>query len=143
MRTSLLGCLLSVLLLIGCGSPTGFVPVSGKVTMDGKPLDDAHVSFEPNLKGTTPANTPKNSPGGSYAITDAQGRFRLKRVTDDASGAAVGEHIVTISKYKPLNPSDDAAPVLEQVPAKYRDGTLKFSVPAGGTDKADFELSSK
>src|SRR4051794_22841198 len=88
MRTALLGCLLSILLLIGCGSPTGFVPVSGKVTMDGKPLDDAHVSFEPNLKGTTPGTTPKNSPGGSYAITDAQGRFRLKRVTDDASGAA-------------------------------------------------------
>ena len=121
------------LVFAGCGGAAGYAPVSGKVTMDGAPLEGASVSFEPTGKAA--------GLGGSYGRTDAEGKYALKRTTDDAQGAAVGDHTVTISKNR--NAADDAVPPEEFVPAKYRDGSLKFSVPSGGTDKADFVLTSK
>jgi hypothetical protein len=50
---------------------------------------------------------------------------------------------VTISKTTDVDPNDEATPAVEHVPKKYRDGSLTFTVPAGGSDKADFDLRSK
>jgi hypothetical protein len=122
-------------LLAGCGGASGFAPVSGTVTMDGAPLEGASVSFQPkHVEGGKEAE-------GSYGKTDAQGKYTLKRVSDDASGAAVGDHDVTITKNASSNPADDAAPVIEQVPPAAQKHT--FTVPEGGSDKADFALKSK
>src|SRR5829696_339246 len=102
-------CSLVSLVFAGCGTAAGYAPVSGKVTMDGAPLEGASVSFEPSGKAA--------GLGGSYGRTDAEGKFTLKRTTDDAQGAAIGDHTVTISKNK--NAADDAAPSEEFVAAKY------------------------
>ena len=128
--------LVSLFALTGCGGASGFTPVSGKVTLDGAPLEGATVSFQPKLQ-------PKETVEGSYGKTDATGAFTLKRVSDNAPGAAAGEHIVSISKSTDIDPNDEATPPVEHVPAKYRDGSLTFTVPAGGTDKADFVLQTK
>ncbi len=118
--------------MTGCGS-SGPALVSGVVTLDGKPVEGASVSF-------TPASG--DGLGGSYGKTDAQGRYTLRTVATDKPGAAAGTHKVTISLSKSDAKSPDGA-VTDLIPAKYNSKSdLTFDVPATGTDKADFPLSN-
>ena len=87
MRAIALLCLVACS-LFGCGKSGEVpVPVSGKVTMGGKPIDGASVSF---LR--------KDGAGQSASgKTDKDGNFKLSCLkTDD--GAPPGEFVVTISK---------------------------------------------
>ena len=61
---------------LGCGGGPEFVPVSGVVTLNGKPYGKAAVSFQPI--GTTENPNPGR---GSSAYTDENGRFRLMMTT--------------------------------------------------------------
>jgi len=129
---------IALLLAAGCSSGS-VVPVSGRVTMNGQPLANVHVSFQPIASGSD-----YNPGGGSYAFTDADGRFTLRLVDGDTPGAVVGKHRVAIT---PRNSDDDAdrrgkgAP--QGVPERYNRNTeLTFEVTRGGTDKADFPLAS-
>ncbi|HBT77477.1 MAG TPA: hypothetical protein DEB39_11290 [Planctomycetaceae bacterium] len=79
-------------LLTGCGNPN-LGQVSGTVTYDGRPLDNATVSFLPE------------APDGMFAVatTDAQGHYELvapivKRGKSATQGAMAGRYRVTISK---------------------------------------------
>jgi len=128
-------------LAAGCGGPN-VVPVSGRVTLDGKPVSGVHVGFQPVASAGN-----KNPGGGSYAITDADGRFTLRLVEGGGSGAVVGKHRVEITtRTEADNVTDSRVKGPDPktvVPAKYnRNSDLTFEVPAGGTDKADFPLSS-
>ena len=138
MRRSLVPFALALTLVAGCGRG-GAVPVSGRVTLNGQPLANVHVSFQPIAAGKD-----HNPGGGSYGITDADGRFTLRLVETDVAGAVAGKHRVEVT---PRNTDDDAdrrgkgAPT--GVPARYnRNSELTFEVPAGGTDKADFVLTA-
>ncbi len=141
MRRVLLG--VAVLCGAGCGGDSyTVVPVSGKVTLDGQPLADADVTFQP--KATTNLN-----PGpGSYGKTNARGEYTLTVVGQSRGGAVVGTHSVSISAAagpRP-DPSDDRPhTVKNKVPEKYNDPVtgLTCDVPRGGTSKADFELKSR
>jgi len=120
-------------MLAGCGGP-GYklVPVSGKVTLNGEPVPEAHVSFEPRAVGP-----------GCYARTDAEGRFTLQSVLDDKPGAVPGTHVVRITTARASDPSDDAAEMVGEVaPQRFLDGSESFEVPPEGTDRADFDLAS-
>lgn len=134
--------------LAGCGEtkPYGVVPVSGRVTLDGKPLADARVTFFPQRASET--NTSESAPE-AMGTTDADGRYQLKSVFDD-EGAAPGRSRVVIStlkqEYDPANP--EALPKTiapETIPKKYFSGAgqLEIDVPADGTDSANFDLTSK
>src|SRR5437870_614360 len=79
----------AVVAIAGCNSAPGVAPVSGKVTLDGKPLANAHVSFQPVASGGK-----EPSGGGSYADTDADGNYSLLLVEGDKSGAVVAKHRV-------------------------------------------------
>jgi hypothetical protein len=134
MRRLTLAAAFAAALVAGCNS--GVAPVGGTVTLDGKPLDGAAVSF-------TPAAGDPKAVGGSAGKTDPQGKYALKTVFGDKPGAMVGKHTVTVSVFRP-DPANPEAAGKEQVPAKYNFKTeLTFDVPAGGTDKADFDLKSK
>lgn len=138
---SLLGLLSSLLVVTGCGGEHFPVaPVSGRVTLDGKPLADARIGFEPRRQGNNP-----NAGPGSYAKTDADGRYELKTL-DGQSGAVVTTHDVWIRTHvAPANRSGDiidSAP--ERVPPKYNDASiLLLEVTSDGTDQANFELESQ
>lgn len=120
---------------VGCGG--GTASVSGTVTLDGKPIEGASVTF-------TPASGDGGGVGGSYGKTDAQGKFTLRTVAGDRSGAAVGKHKVAISLSKGENPKNPEAAQKDTIPAKYNaKSDLTFDVPSGGTDKANFDLQSK
>src|SRR5215213_7041646 len=134
MRRSLVPFALALTLVAGCGRG-GAVPVSGRVTLNGQALANVHVSFQP-----VAVDKDHNPGGGSYAITDADGRYALRMVEGDASGAVVGKHRVEIT---PRNTDDDfdrrGKGAVTGVPARYnRHSELTFEVPAGGTDRADF-----
>jgi len=127
---------LLLLLLAGCGG-AGYqlAPVSGRVTLHEKPLAGVHVSFQPVALG---AGSPNPGPG-SFGQTDADGRFTLRTMDTDRPGAVVGNHVVTLSTASQQSgPSDAVIPAESLLPKSAGDGSLRFEVPAGGTDQANF-----
>jgi hypothetical protein len=144
MRTAPVWSLALCVLFGGCGSQ-GLVTVSGIVTMDDKPLTGASVIFQPiNAAGGADAAW-----GEAYGKTDSGGRYSLYQVLNDKPGAGPGKYRVTIvSGTAPIpDPLSDALPppgTIEPIPARYNSQSeLSFDVPAGGTEKADFQLKSK
>jgi hypothetical protein len=136
MRTSFFA--LGVVLVLGCGG-SKLAPVSGTVTLDGKPLAKASVTFQPN--------DPKQmNPGpGSTALTNENGEYTLQQ-TGSSKGAVVGLHRVEISC--PIddgksNPDDDRQrKPRDRVPPRYNvQSTLQFEVKLGD-NTADWKLTS-
>jgi hypothetical protein len=129
--------------LLGCGTQAKVVPVSGQVTLDGRPLPHALVTFQPVAHDKNPNPGP-----GSTGRTDAEGRYTLRVVGRPESGALTGNHRVSIVAYEGEVPgtTDDANPALPRqiLPERYNATTeLSIRVPANGTDAADFPLTSQ
>lgn len=125
------------LLPAGCGGlDYELAPVSGRITLHGKPLADVLVNFQPNQEGN-----PEPGPG-SFARTDADGCYSLKTIAEPPTeGAVVGPHVVTLTAYdaKSLETDEATAPAV-MLPVQAVDGSLSFEVPAEGTDQANFDL---
>jgi hypothetical protein len=124
---------------LGCTSEYPLAPVSGTVTLDGEPLPNASVGFEPI------ANAGSDAGPGSYGVTDASGKYALTTIDDDG-GAVIGKHRVSISTYQ--GGEDERGQMVvtapEEVPERYNEETeLVFEVPSAGTDAADFALTSE
>jgi hypothetical protein len=139
-RLSILGIALAAGLAAGCGGPK-VVPVSGRVTLNGKPLPNASVEFLPIVDGVTVVAP------GSAGQTDADGAYTLYVVGTGQPGAVVGCHPVTIyvrdgtqpAKSGPLPPREQK----QVVPPRYGSGqALSFEVPPEGSAQADFALTS-
>jgi hypothetical protein len=117
---------LLVAVLAGCSqSGPEVAPVSGRVTLDGRPLASADVSFQPD-----------GAQRASSGRTDADGRYQLmfKR---GQPGALAGEHTVRISISRELvrNPPP--------IPARYdTQSELRREVKADEDNVFDFELKS-
>jgi hypothetical protein len=128
-------------LSLGCGkNPHRLAPVSGRVTMEGKPLANALVAFLPDTKpGAMPSPT-------SRGETDQNGRYTLTS-SEDKPGAVVGTSKVRISTMKSTGGGEGEGGAIlarETVPERYNARTeLTFDVPEEGTDQADFALKSK
>jgi len=133
--------LLACLMLAGCSGPDyEVVPISGRVTLDGDPLEDVEVTFQPMaVKAANPNPGP-----GSYGLTDADGHYSLRTVEPAEDGAVVAKHVVYLSiKYASEGLGDEIVFSRETVlPRCCRDGTMKYEVLPGGTDHADFALTS-
>ncbi len=131
---------LAAVIVGGCGKPYSVVPVSGTVTLDNKPVEGVVVIFQPV------AGPGVIDPGpGSSGMTDASGKFTLHLVTDQKkAGAVAGKHRVTLGTKREQAPDDDTIKVTKSlIPPKYEKTPQEFTVPAGGTDKADFRLTSR
>ena len=135
---------LGVLWGAGCGPPTyKLAPVSGRVTLNGNPLEGAYVSFQP--RGERGNDFPGPASSGK---TDADGRFVLAPVGSPQPGreigALVGRHRVLIRKGQTAaQTGDQSGQYHETLPERYNsESVLEITVPAGGTDKADFRLTS-
>jgi hypothetical protein len=136
----------------GCGgSGPKYVPVSGVVTLNGKPYPNAMVSFQPVGTAENP------NPGrGSSAYTDENGRFTLR--TDDGKvGAVVGKHHIRIQTKRDsttgvsvpgIGSPDSGVPArveIEPIPLEWYSSTSnkEFDVPPGGTDQANFAIVTR
>lgn len=123
------------------------VPVSGVVTINGKPLPGAFVAFHPT--GSTPGR------GGS-GETDAEGKFAIGNFETSGLvlGVPEGEYKVTVSKQqgvarKPVQ-EGSAAPATvdgpETIPARFSDfnvTVLTEKIPAEGRTDVKLELRTK
>jgi len=133
--------LVALPLICGCGAGIKVAPVSGVVTLDGKPLANAHVVFQPE---TSAGKT--NVGVGSYGDTDASGKYTLKTADNDQPGAVVGKHRVEIDLRQAESDDRDpkTRPPAKTLPTKYnRQSELQFEVKAGGSSDANFELKSR
>jgi hypothetical protein len=138
------GLLLAAVLLTGCQGERNIAKVSGRVTLDGEPVAEVLVHFQPELAAA--AQHKATDAIDSSGITNAQGQYEL-RLADGSHtpGALVGKHIVRVSDRRATS-DEDAGPSKAppaRFPARYSDGTQTFEVPAQGTDQANFELKSK
>ena len=126
-------CLATVMLCLlpaGCGSDDDLATVKGKVTLNGQPLQDATVEFQPTAAGAAP----------SAGKTDTKGRYKLM-YSFDVPGAVSGEHVVSIRTAGTY--FDDQGNELEReerVPAKYNKHTELKRTVQPGRNNFDFEL---
>lgn len=149
----------SVLLIAGCSGAGGTIaPVSGKVTMDGKPVAGLEVVFSPlAVEGNS-------SPGPwSNAVTDADGSFKLK-TRHGKTGALIGKHEVIFeypdladeaelkANVKEAESKEEAAELraalaelrkqLKERPRIPRSANREIEVPKEGIEPCNFELVS-
>lgn len=109
-------------------------PVSGQVTLNGKPLARATVLFVPVMAAEEATNRPR-----ARGNTDASGRYTLTLVVPGRKirGAKAGVYKVRINP--DVRPEED-----EPLPERYRlsNTKLEITVPESGTKSADFALTS-
>jgi hypothetical protein len=130
-----------ILLLAGCGGGPGkTVPVSGQVTLDGKPLAKALVTFVPAARPGVKERLPS-----SLGTTGEDGRYSLVLNTDSkTSGAVMGKHQVMITVGAEGSSGDTKPTFHKQLPEKYNRKTeLTCDVPDGGRADANFDLKSR
>jgi hypothetical protein len=130
----------ALILLCGCGSDGNVAPVSGVITLNGKPTADIAVTFQPV------APDGKNVTGSSaFGVTGSDGRYTLKLYGTETRGATVGKNQVKITGYTPVTDLSEEALAKAKpkvnIPNRYWSG-LEFDVPPKGTSKADFQLTS-
>lgn len=134
---------LCIFSLSGCGeAPPSYVeelvPFTGKVTLEGKPLADATVTFM-SRSGESRYTAGVTGPDGVYRLASDKG----------FEGAIPGEYDVVISKFVTQDgsvPPPDVPPMdvgaEEMVPAKYSsyaNVTLSATIPEKGGEQ-NFDL---
>jgi hypothetical protein len=118
----------------GC-STGGAESVEGVVTLDGTPLPAAYILFIP---------TQSEIKGPFNGKTDDQGRYSLGPIGDEGGGVPVGTYRVSITTAHSEDAGMEGVKLPpERVPRQYRDGSMQFDVPQGGTTAANFDLKSR
>lgn len=125
--------LASVISFAGCNSSGIELPdlgsVTGKVTMDGNPLPNVMVAFQPEAGGRF-----------SFAKTQSDGTYELIYI-DNVKGAVIGNHKVMVT-----TPNESAGPdpsYKDPIPAKYNEATEITKEVKAGSNQIDIELASK
>lgn len=123
-RARLFGWAVLTTFIWGCGASSDLptlVPVTGQVTMGGKPLEEANVTFVPEKGGV------------SSGMTDAEGKFELY-YSGGHEGAVPGRHTVRISKMK-----GEAGE--ELIPPKFNEAsTITKDVTEAGPNEFQIDL---
>ena len=118
--------------LVGCGKKGPDVhKVTGKVTLDGKPLEGARVVLHLDREGG--ANLARNPAGTS----DAEGNVNIEYPLNDkmVEGAPLGKYKITVSKYKSEQGSSEmTAEESAKQYMKMMEGMKKTSGTKGGED---------
>jgi hypothetical protein len=126
--------------VFGCGADN-IAPVSGRITIDGEPAPNVRVTFQPM------GSTDNPEPGaGSYGFTDDDGRYELKMVGSNRSGAIIGKHHVQLkSSNGPSDEFPNAPPKpAKMIPKEYnKESKLEFDVPKGGSKTADWDVKTR
>jgi len=129
----------STLLISGCGSAVDDAPetgtVTGVVTLDGAPLEEALVQFQPE-SGRTSSGT-----------TDSEGKYELD-YTASLKGAKIGKHSVSITTFLAPegNLEDKEVQKLvkkERLPDQYNKKTTLTADVEAGQNTINFDLKSK
>jgi hypothetical protein len=118
-------CLVLVMSIAGCGK-TGpeIAPVTGRITLDGQPLEKADIVFQPD--GSKPPSSDR---------ADADGRYQLayKR---GVMGGSVGANTVRIT----ISPDVVANP--PTIPARYNTDSELTKEVKSGQNEFNFDLTT-
>jgi hypothetical protein len=131
--------LFAACLLSGCGAkdPLNRRAVSGTVTLDGQPLKQGSIAFEPLQPGGVSSGALITD--GQYAVPAdkglPQGKYRVSVTAGGAAAAKLGPDGM---------PGDAGAAPKELIPAIYNTAS-KLTAEVGETDSPqfDFQLKSK
>jgi len=132
----------ALVLFGGCGSDGKTAPVSGIVTLNGKPVADVAVTFQPIVTDGKAIAGPS-----AFGVTGSDGRYTVKLYGTDKTGAAVGKNQVRICGYTEITDTSEEAlkkanPKIN-IPTRYwNEPKFEFEVPSQGTNSADFQLTS-
>jgi hypothetical protein len=99
-------------------------PVSGQITLNGKPAAGATIVFHPQTKIDAPAPRANADKNGNFSVT----------TFNTADGAPAGEYVVTIDWRQTVHKDGDYVAGPSLVPAKYQQAKtsdLKVRVVAG------------
>lgn len=120
---------------LGCGATSDRAQISGKVLLDGKPLDQGSIQFEP-AEGTSKLNAGGVISDGAYQIPAAQ-------------GVPPGKYRVAITSFpKDTRKAEDVMnnpgpPPKERIAEKYNAAsTTIVEVTKGGKNQFDFQVES-
>lgn len=150
-KWALVVCLFSLAGLVGCGSGSEIdtVPVTGKVTLDGDPVEGATVTFVPDIpKGHTAVG--RTNRGGAYTLM----------TMEPGDGALPGSYRITVRKTSDsvaatteyANPEEAQAAYREQmeaaggaggVPNMSRRSEITHELPARYADPGESGLAAK
>lgn len=135
-RGTALVLVLACLAVVGCSGKRRELPplgeVKGVVSLDGRPLPRAAVSFVPYERGN-----------GAYGTTDEAGRYTLQYAVNHP-GAVVGRHRVEIRTGGEGRDKDgNFVETAEQLPAKYHAKSELMATVAAGPNEINFELVSR
>lgn len=140
----LIGGVCAVFCTVGCSDQQiRYAPVTGFLTIDGKPISRAEVVFSCEV---APADGPRPT---TRAVTDEAGRFVLRSLTpqkDVVNGAVVGRHriFVTTRIVEQDDRGNSRVTREELLSREYTNGQkLTVDVPPEGIDDLQFELTSK
>lgn len=126
--------LLTAMFVLGCGGGRSDLGrVAGVVTLDGQPLPNATLMFQPDSAG--PA---------SYGMTDAQGKYTMM-YDQSTQGAVIGTHTVRITTFQEGDKEADPpiAPSAEILATRFnRESELRQEVQPGN-NSIDFALESQ
>jgi predicted small lipoprotein YifL len=121
MRIRYLSCLALAIVVAGCGqSGPEVAPVSGRVTVDGQPMENVDVVFQP-----------EDSRSPSYGRTDKDGHYTLG-YNRNVQGALVGAHSVGIT----------ISPEVVRKPPHIKNTQLRREVKSG-KNEFDFDVTSE
>lgn len=128
---SLLGlvALAAVVSFVGCGSGVDMGEVTGTVTLDGQPVANLEVNFEPIDASLGTTATGYTQAAGEYELFYPGGK----------KGAPVGEYTVRIVS---AELDEEAGPPI-RIPAKYNAESDLIRVVETGDNSFDFELTSR
>ncbi|WP_165071323.1 carboxypeptidase regulatory-like domain-containing protein [Paludisphaera rhizosphaerae] len=136
----------------GCSGGDGLPrqAVSGKVTLDGQPLDSATISFQPMAGSGEVTSAAATVSAGSFSISAADGlvpgKYRVsvsaKREVAAKSGAKKKQIDNVTGEL--VDPPADAAVTQETIPARFNAQTeLTTEVTAAGPNDFTFAVTSK
>lgn len=133
--------LLFGLFLIGCGGPT-LAPVSGTVTLDGKPVDGIRVTFEPIVGESDVTDEEYYT---SFGITDEAGHYDMQTEVEDKlkTGAVVGRsavRLVCMKRENFMNKGLEDSRAVHDLPKSARDKSITYTIEPSGSTEANFDL---
>jgi hypothetical protein len=118
-------------LALGC-SPAEYGHVTGKVTLDGKPVEGAQIRFAPE------------NGRAAWDRTDANGEYELN-YTPGVKGAKTGKNTVTISTATDSSTSDSGQLIPgkpELFPPEYNQNPTHEVEVKGGENVFNFDVKS-
>lgn len=121
----------AVLVIAGCEAGSSLSPVTGTITLDGKPYASAQVRFVPE------------SGRPSIGITDESGKYSLTFIRDE-KGASPGNYKVDITTvHVSTSDTDGGKEPPEKIPAKFNTLTELKAAVEPGDNVINFDLTSR